>query len=203
MKAFWFPSTNVGDSLTPVILEQFTKHKAEWVPHDYQGKLLLCGSILECALPGDTVLGAGEYREESPDLSEVNVMALRGKLSGEAPAYGDPAILLPLIYKPKVKITKEIGYIPHVWDQENYKKGEFIDVNLPWKEFVREVLACEGVVSSSLHGMIIAQAYGVPAKWVLYDKIPGAYKKYQDYLTGVNQGIKKAQKDLLKALAQL
>lgn len=201
MKAFWFPGTNVGDTLTPIILEHFTPHKAEWVPHDYEGKLLLCGSILESALPGDTVLGAGEYRDKNQDLTDVKVLALRGKLSGEAPYYGDPALLLPLIYDPLIKKNKEVGYIPHVWDQENYT--DFIDVNLPWTKFVREVLSCERVISSSLHGVIIAQAYGISAEWVFYDKIPGAKKKYKDYLSGIEDGIKKAQQGLLKALRQL
>lgn len=201
MRAFWFPGTNVGDTLTPVILEHFTEHKAEWVPTTESGKLLMCGSILEFALPGDTVLGAGDYRLPTQDLSDVKILALRGRVSGQAPCYGDPALLLPLIYKPKINKTKTVGLIPHVWDQKNYP--EFIDVNLTWRNFVDEILACENIVSSSLHGFIIAQAYGVPAEWVHYSEIPGARIKYTDYLTGVIEGIEKAQDDLLKALAEL
>lgn len=201
MRAFWGVGTNVGDTLTPVILEHFTKHKAEWVSSLDSNKLLLCGSILEFALPGDTVLGAGDYRLGSQDLSGVNVLALRGKLSGEAPIYGDPAILLPLIYNPKVPKTKEVGVIPHLYDQENYQ--EYIDVNLPWQDFVKEVLACERVISSSLHGYIIAQAYGVIADWYEYKPIPGARIKYEDYRSGIDDGIEKGQERLLKVLAEL
>lgn len=201
MKAFWPESTNVGDTLTPVILEHFTNHKAEWVGSDYQGKLLMCGSILEFAKPGDTVLGAGHYKKEQVDLAGVRVMALRGPLSGGAPVYGDPAILLPLIYRPKVKKTRALGYVPHIWDQKNYK--DYIDVELPWKKFVNNILACETVITSSLHGFIIAQAYGVPVKWVHYKEIPGARLKYKDYLAGVSDGIDRARDGLLKALAAL
>jgi len=201
MKAFWFPGTNVGDTLTPIILEYFTKHKAEWVPTTEPGKLLLCGSILESVLPGDTVLGAGEYRDVSNDLSEVRVLALRGKLSGKAPHYGDPGILLPFMYKPKIKKTKAVGYTPHVWNQKNYV--EYIDVNLPWKQFVDEVLACKKIISSSLHGIVISTAYGIPCEWVHYPKIPGAKTKYQDYLTGIEDGLEKSQEGLLNALKEL
>lgn len=201
IRSFWGVGTNVGDTLTPVILEHFTKHKAEWVSSLDDNKLLMCGSILEFAKPGDTVLGAGHYRDEQIDLTDVRVLALRGKLSGKAPAYGDPALLLPLIYKPKVEKSKRRGIIPHLWDQKNY--DDYIDVNLPWKKFIDAVVACESVVSTSLHGKIIADAYGVPARWHHYPAIPGARRKYGDYLSGIKDGIAKSQIDLLKALAAL
>lgn len=201
LRAFWGLGTNVGDTLTPVIIEHFTKHKVKWVSSLAHDKVLLCGSILEYALPGDTIAGAGHYRTNKIDLSEMKVLALRGSKSGEAPVYGDPAVLLPLIYNPKVSKTKDVGFIPHLRDQDNY--SEFIDVNLPWKDFVRQVLSCRKVVSSSLHGFIIAQAYGVEAEWIYTNKVPGGKFKWQDYLTGVEGGIEKAQKDLLKMLEQL
>lgn len=201
MRAFWGVGTNVGDTLTPVILEYFTNHKAEWVSSLDSNKLLLCGSILEFALPGDTILGAGHYQHDKVDLTGVNVIALRGKHSGEAPTYGDPAVLLPLIYSPKIQKSRELGYIPHLWDQKNYI--DFIDVNLPWQDFVDAILTCDRVESSSLHGVIIAHAYGVPAVWRHYKEIPGADIKYMDYLSGVEDGIEATQQGLLKALAKL
>lgn len=201
MKAFWGVGTNIGDTLTPVILEHFTSYEAEWVSSLDSGKLLMCGSILEFAKPGDTVLGAGHYKKKPIDLKGVNVLALRGKRSGSAPVYGDPAILLPLIYAPSSLTKKEVGYIPHLWDQKNYT--DFIDVNLPWDKFIDEVTSCERIVSSSLHGFIIAQVYGVPVEWIHYKPIPGARIKYEDYLSGVQDGIEKAQVDLIKVLGEL
>lgn len=202
MRAFWGVGTNVGDTLTPVLLEYFTPHKAEWVSSLDDNKLLVCGSILEFAKPGDTVLGAGHYKKELINLQGVNVLALRGRLSGEAPVYGDPALLLPLMYKPNIKKTKKVGHIPHIWQQHRFQE-EYISVNLPWKDFVDEVLKCETIISSSLHGVIIAQAYGVPVVWQHYKIIPGARIKHEDYLSGVEDGIEKAQQDLLEAMKQL
>lgn len=201
MRAFWGVGTNVGDTLTPVILEHFTNHKAEWVPSTASDKLLMCGSILEHALPGDIILGAGHYKSKQVDLAYMKVLALRGKRSGEAPVYGDPALLLPLMYKPRIKKTRYMREIPHLWDQENYR--DYIDVNWPWRYFVDEILACETVVTSSLHGKIIADAYGVHAEWRHYEKIPGAKIKYEDYLSGIEGGIEQAQQGLLKAMEQL
>lgn len=201
LRAFWGKGTNVGDTLTPVILEHFTKYKAEWVSSTEQNKLLMCGSILEHARSGDIILGAGHYKKELIDLRGTNVLALRGMLSGEAPRYGDPAVLLPLIYKPFVGITKKLGNIPHLWDQKNYT--DYIDVNLHWKDFVKEILKCEKIITTSLHGFIISQAFGVPVEWREYSEIPGAKIKYEDYLSGVENGIEKAQKQLLEALKLL
>lgn len=201
MRSFWGLGSNVGDTLTPVILEYFTKHKAEWVSSLEDNKLLMCGSILEFAKPGDTVLGAGNYKDEPISLDGVRVLALRGRDSGVAPTYGDPAILLPLIYNPTIAKKRAVGTVPHLWDQKNH--DIYIDVNLPWKQFVDEILSCDKVISSSLHGFIIAQAYGIPVQWFHYDRIPGARIKYEDYLSGVEGGIEKAQAGLLAALEQL
>lgn len=201
IQAFWGQGTNVGDTLTPVILEHFTRYTAEWVPSTETDKLLMCGSILEHAKPGDIILGAGHYKKELIDLRGTNVLALRGRLSGEAPRYGDPGILLPLIYKPFVAITKRVGFTPHLWDQKNYT--DFIDVNLGWMDFIKEILKCEKIITTSLHGYIIARAYGVPVEWREYDEIPGAKIKYEDFLTGAEQGIEHSQMELLEGLKQL
>lgn len=204
MKCFWGIGNNVGDTLTPVILEYFTKHKAEWVPSTASNKLLMCGSILEFAKPGDTVLGAGHYKKEPVDLTDVLVLALRGPNSGVAPSYGDPAILLPLMYSPTVAKTKKVGYIPHVWQEKTYEQ-EHISVNLPWKQFVDEILKCELIQSTSLHGIIIAQAYGIPAYWRHDPEIPGSKIKYEDYLAGLEMelGLQGAQQSLIDVLERL
>ncbi|MFD1079906.1 polysaccharide pyruvyl transferase family protein, partial [Longispora fulva] len=50
----------------------------------------------------------------------------------------------------------------------------------------KEILECEKVLSTSLHGLIVAHAYGIPAVWVkMSDKIFGNDIKYADYLESV------------------
>ena len=52
--------------------------------------------------------------------------------------------------------------------------------------------SCERIFSTSLHGVIVAQAYGIPVKWITFDKLPihgDERYKFYDYFLGVNQEI--------------
>lgn len=230
MKVYWYPAQyNIGDTLTPIILEHFLKVKIERVERNESGKLLAVGSIMRMAKQGDIVWGTGASVPKIIDGTGIKFLAVRGKLTqnliknAEVPdVYGDPALLMPLIYNPKIEKKHKIGVIPHYVDKEIVKNNwwlrentHFIDVALPWKDFIDEVLSCEKIISSSLHGIIIAEAYGIPAEWSVYgDKIIGRGFKFQDYLTGTGrkkqdiglfppiQNLEKIQNDLIKALEE-
>ena len=55
--------------------------------------------------------------------------------------------------------------------------------------FLEEVLACEMIVSTSLHGVIVAHAYGIPAVWADFSeaatRIQGNHVKFLDYFASV------------------
>jgi hypothetical protein len=130
----------------------------------------------------------------------VKIRAVRGPISrmraqaceAKCPRiYGDPAMILPDLYTPKPGKRHGLGFIPHYVDQfrvgEWYKgKGHIINVLQDVESFVDEVASCERIISSSLHGIIIAHAYGVPAVWAKWsDSIGGDGTKYRDYYTSV------------------
>ena len=195
MKAYWYKHNNVGDTLTPIILEHFLGKKIKWVDRNESGKILAVGSIMSALRSGDLVWGAGVMRETDkfPMAKDCKFLAVRGKLSEkilgvDVGVYGDPALLLPLIYNPVIEKKYDVGYIPHYVDKSLFEYKNIIDVELPWKEFIDRVLECRSIESSSLHGLIIAEAYGIPATWKVYsNKVIGNGFKFRDYLTGTGR----------------
>jgi pyruvyltransferase len=217
IKVYWNPDTlNVGDTLTPHVVSHFRKDLSlQIVKPNVSGKLLAIGSVLEVALrSGDIVWGSGAMFANSTfaNSKECKILAVRGprtrtilERSGMRvpPVYGDPALLLPLMYKGKRANKKyRIGYVPHMFDYEFVKSKislnedtNIIDIRLPCRQFIDKILECERIVSSSLHGIIIPEAYGISVEWAIFSqKIPGFQFKFKDYFestgrSSVNPGL--------------
>lgn len=203
MRTYWWTEKNFGDTLTPIVLKHFLPDETiEWVERDESNKLLGIGSIVHLAKSGDTVWGSGSNRGwRKYNGRGVKYLAVRGPLTrsqifhAEVPeVYGDPALLLPLIYNPEVKQEYEVGLLPHYVDKPfvDRDSGHFIDIQSDWKNVINEVKKCKKIIASSLHGIIVAEAFGVPAVWVKYsEKIIGGEYKYQDYFLGSGRGKQK------------
>ena len=57
-----------------------------------------------------------------------------------------------------------------------------IDIRWPLEEVIKTTLSCACIVSSSLHGLIFAHSYGIPAAQVEFaDKPGGDGIKFLDY----------------------
>lgn len=125
----------------------------------------------------------------------LDIRAVRGpltrdvflKLGHKCPEiYGDPGILMPLIYQPKdVEKTHDYMVIPQYTSENEVRKyipGEMIiSMNTnDYKSVIDKIVSCKKIYSSSLHGIILAEAYGVPA--VFFRGIhPVIDFKYKDY----------------------
>ncbi|MEI7425026.1 MAG: polysaccharide pyruvyl transferase family protein [Candidatus Staskawiczbacteria bacterium] len=197
MKSFWYKTNNFGDTLTPIIVGHFLGVNAEYVEKDYSGKLLAVGSILDFIKENDVIWGTGLNKADKIVCpSGAKFLAVRGPITRSLivpelsvpEIYGDPAILLPLIYNPKIEKKYEVGYVPHYVDKKFIIVGEnekMIDIESDWKTVIEDILSCKKIISSSLHGIICAEAYGIPATWAVYsDWIIGGELKYQDYFLG-------------------
>lgn len=189
---------NVGDNLALPIVRHFLG-AARLVSSRAAGKLLAVGSIMSQLQPNDVVWGTGCI-SDTPVVSRENTfLAVRGAMTRNLirnafvpEIFGDPALLLPLMYSPRITKTHKIGFIPHYVDKPGFKINDktsvVIDVNSPWRQFIDQVCSCESVVSSSLHGIVIAEAYGVPAEWAVYsNRVIGNGFKFRDYLTGTQR----------------
>jgi len=198
IKTHWHLENNIGDTLTPIIVEYFTGQKVKWVGRNSTGKLLGIGSIMKALRVGDTVWGTGIMRETDVFnyASKCKFLAVRGKLTEKilgvkCGVYGDPALLLPRMYNPDIKPTKSYGFCPHYIDQDQFKNEVIINVRQNWKDFINDMLQYEMIETSSLHGLVIALAYGRPVIWRKYsDRVLGDGFKFRDFGTSIGVDIK-------------
>ncbi len=147
---------------------------------------LLIGSILTSFnLSHITIWGAGIINDNNVDRIRGvpdRICAVRGPRTRKEllkkgiacpEVYGDPALLLPRFYQPTVNRHYSMGIIPH-WgdfDKDDVRRlkadprVKFIKVQgyNYWTDFIDEICSCDFVISSSLHGLIIAEAYGIPS----------------------------------------
>ena len=114
--------------------------------------------------------------------------------------------MLPKFYQPR-ELTRrfKIGLILH--QKNNVKLDDKIMIDhsvlnisiyrssdYEIESMIDDILCCDRIFSSSLHGLIVAQAYGIPAQWI---KITGQKIhddedfKFYDYFLGANQEIQK------------
>jgi len=109
-------------------------------------------------------------------------------------AVGDPALLIPLLFTPKQARKKHIGVIPHHRDRglpifDKFAEADgyrVIDICSDTEDFCQQLAECEVVVSSSLHAVVAAHAYGIPARFIkVSDKPLGDGFKLLDYLESV------------------
>lgn len=104
----------------------------------------------------------------------------------------DPGLLSSLIVEPNNK-KYFMGIIPHYIDKneeifkkmlEYYPNSKFIDVQNEPETVLKEISECENIISTSLHGLIIADSYGIQNCWCeISDKILGNRFKFHDYFS--------------------
>jgi exopolysaccharide biosynthesis predicted pyruvyltransferase EpsI len=89
------------------------------------------------------------------------------------------------------KKEHKVGMIPHNVDYEFIKK-QYPDTFIiglgtsDYKKVIHNITSCKKVISSSLHGVICAHAYGIPAAWVNPNrKLKGDDIKFKDYFESV------------------
>ncbi len=112
--------------------------------------------------------------------------------------YGDPAIVLPRFFIPKPIGHFRYGIVLH-HTQSTFADSEKIHQTggllistiregvAGVEAFINELVSCEKIFSSAMHGIITAQAYGIPAQWIRFKHNPihqDDYHKFHDYFLG-------------------
>lgn len=220
---WWEPddgAPNVGDYLARVVVAQILRMADREIIDkcDQRRRLFSIGSVLHFARDGDTVWGSGmngKIAAAAHRFRELDVRAVRGPLTrafllerGIAcpPVYGDPALLAPRLLPADLltdaRASTDFVVVPHLNDDPAQYRGYGDRVASPRQypaAFLRQLLRGERVVSASLHGVILAEAYGVPA--VLLDSGGSEARfKYDDYYQGTGRASYPVARSVQEAL---
>jgi pyruvyltransferase len=212
-----YQSKNWGDALNPILVQQISRKKPVIATkYTYNFRKLpvysVIGSVLErpninnCGHGNLIVWGTGFISSQGMlNVRPKEICAVRGPLTRERlliqgyecpEVYGDPALLYPKYYKPNVQKKYKLGIIPHYVDREDKLLKNFlndtdtliIDIQSGIHNVVDQICSCQKIASSSLHGIIAADAYGIQSTWIkISDKITGGSFKYLDYFMSVGR----------------
>ncbi len=210
MKAFWSRcanGTNFGDVITRWLFEKFGV-TLEWTKIRW-AELVGCGSILGYVPDGYSgiVLGSGMmYSKDRKNLRNARVLALRGAhtkercglLSEQRPVLGDLGLTMAAFVPRDRTCEFRLGEIPHytvypdvarMYERHPSSQTLLIDVLAPVEDVIRQAARCERIVSSSLHGLILADCLGVPSMWIKDDRVLGNGFKFVDYTSAFGMSI--------------
>jgi pyruvyltransferase len=198
---YWSPGggvENFGDYLSYIIVTKILADAGLFLNQavSRRSRLLTIGSILHMARDGDTIWGSGVnglMKLERHTFAQLDVRAVRGPRTRdflmergvEVPeVYGDPALLcgdlLPQ-WRGRKK-TRHHVFVPNMHDLRLTRGwSDVVSPFEPWNHCFDKIVSSEFVMASSLHGLIIAESYGIPARYVRLTETEGLVK-YEDHI---------------------
>lgn len=209
---FWWKEgnfINFGDHLSYQIVQRIVRGPLKYYNKkdlNQSKKLLALGSILYFANEGDVVWGSGvngkRLDKKDYTFKKLDVRAVRGPFTRDfliknfqlnvPEIYGDPAMLVPYLFPEFTRNpTPSLDYVVvvHYLDIPLFigqNDPHIVFATEPWDVVLNKILDSRFVISSSLHGIVLAEAYGIPARYVrLTENEP--LLKFFDYYLGSNR----------------
>lgn len=206
---------NFGDELSPEIVAFLTGRRVERAGR-WSCELTGIGSILDRYLTtkgraitairsmmGSRVMvwGSGLISARQPSRHSLSILAVRGKLTRDALSapvetpMGDPGLLIAKMMHFGGQ-RRGIGIVPHYTDKNhpmvkalsNLPGVRVIDVERGGSEVCAEISACSVIFSSSLHGLIVADAFGIPNHRLKFGgNLKGGDFKFVDYASALGR----------------
>lgn len=213
---YWKQKKNFGDLLTSLLLDRFTHLPSQW-SEAKDSQLVAVGSILE-QLPLDykgVIAGCGLLHEKSRiEFPNARILAVRGPLTAQRVKYkgdilADPGLLANELVPLEDK-QYNLGIVPHWTDKtlefdprfKNFNPKIIRVTDDPLK-VIAEIGRCKKIVASSLHGIIIADAFGIPRRIeipprsISHPHQEGGLFKWKDYSASLGVELKIGETQLI------
>lgn len=194
--------TNWGDLLSLPLLRRFAGlTDAYETAQPENADVIAVGSVLGHMPPNweGHVLGAGKLRPADTVPRNAKVWGVRGPLTAEGLhgwqvrpgrlVIGDPGLIADELV-PATPRVHRLGILPHWSDTVLETRREFLRYDPliinPRREplsVIAEIASCEKLVTSSLHGMIVADSLGIPRRFEMATQLgaEGGTFKHEDY----------------------
>ncbi len=188
---------NFGDDINPWFFSRVGGADFRWGRTD-RAHVLGIGSVAAKLTDRSVIAGSGfiEPVAASSLPRPAGVFSVRGRLSAEIlgaePRHvGDPVSLIDLLL-PAPPAGTHLGLVPHACNYRAYRELagrlrpeiQVIDPRAEPLDVVAQIAGCARVASQSLHGLIVADAYGLPALWIApTPSMVGGQFKFRDYFT--------------------
>lgn len=160
--------------------------------------LYAVGSILFWSRQNAVIWGSGllTYPPEGTYRSKkfhLDIRAVRGPVTRKIllqegfscpEVYGDPAILMPYVYMPNdFEKEYDCSIILHKSDKKNVPPAiNQIDIMCSdYRKVIDQIVKSKLIISSSLHGIIVAETYGIPSIMLSDTRQDFNSLKYNDY----------------------
>lgn len=203
---YWHAPSNVGDALSGWLATKISGHRVRFTHYRWrEPKVFVTGSIMSIADSTTTVWGAGIAWKDDKIDPRCRILAVRGPLTAARArscgascpdVFGDPALLMPRLYTPpQPPYKRRLGIVPHLVDRNKVFKAfghnpavQLVDVTRTPERVADELSRCDAVVSSSLHGLILAAAYQIPFGWVEFSSgVVGDGTKFFDFYASIGR----------------
>lgn len=209
---WWAQKPNFGDALSQLVTAHASGRE---VVHAQPAKaeIYAVGSILQIArrvwgkkdrpAHRPAIWGTGMLGPIQTAFTEnVDIHMVRGPITAsllglKTESYGDPGLLTAEALGDVPERHDKIGLVLHHGQlghpavkaliAAEPERIEYIDVQGTPEEVCPKIGACAHVISSSLHGLIVADSYGVANTWL--DPLKQPRMKYYDYAAGIGRSL--------------
>lgn len=206
---------NFGDELSRRIVAEVSGRRVQWAPPE-SAEVIAIGSVLEHVAAADApglVWGAGLRH---PDFAPTGwakrrssrILAVRGALTRDAlgleagTPLGDPGLIARSIYR-RSRRPRGVVVVPHflafnrpdarsLLDAARSRDMQVVPPSASYHRICEQVSRAELVLTSSLHGMVVADALDCPVQLVSFGSTAEPAFKYSDYesVFGLSSGFR-------------